>query len=125
MKTLDTAIRELDCAYLASGKHCVTASEFLPLTKSEDTLFLDVRTDEENEYSRYPWALHIPLHKLPESIDRLPKDKLIVPFCSSVFRASLVWGWLKAKGFTNVRTLTLSTEQIATLLKPTPLFNRG
>jgi len=125
MITTHTPLKELSFEYLASGKHCVTEKEFLNLIASKEALFLDVRTDEEQNYSVYPWATHIPLHTLPERINELPKDKLIVPFCSSVFRASITWAWLKSKGFENVRTLTLSTEEIATLIKPTPLFNQG
>lgn len=124
MSTLDNALREMNEKYLGSGEHCITGKEFLSSIASDDVCFLDVRTDEEQKFSVYPWAKHIPIHMLPERLDELPKDKLIVPFCSSVFRASIVWGWLKAKGFTNVRTLTLSTEEIATLIKPTPLFNQ-
>lgn len=125
MINIHNPLRELSFEYLASGKHCVTGKEFLSLITSKEALFLDVRTDEEQEYSVYPWATHIPLHTLPERINELPKDKLIVPFCSSVFRASITWAWLKSKGFKNVRTLMLSTEEIATLIKPTPLFNQG
>lgn len=125
MINIHIPLRELSFEYLASGKHCVTGTEFLSLIASKEALFLDVRTDEEQNYSVYPWATHIPIHTLPERINEIPKDKLIVPFCSSVFRASITWAWLKSKGFENVRTLTLSTEEIATLIKPTPLFNQG
>ncbi|OBQ54501.1 rhodanese-like domain-containing protein [Halodesulfovibrio spirochaetisodalis] len=117
-------LKELSFENLAKGTHCVTQTEFHSLLASDDAIFLDVRTDEEQEYSVYPWAKHIPLHALPERIGELPDHKLIIPFCSSVFRASMVWFYLKSKGFTQVRTLTLSTEQIATLIKPTPLFNQ-
>ena len=118
-------LKELSVEYLGEGKHCVTGKEFHSLIASKEAVFLDVRSDEEQEYSVYPWATHIPLHALPEKVAELPKDKLIVPFCSSVFRASITWFYLKSKGFSNVRTLTLSTEEIATLIKPTPLYNQG
>lgn len=124
MTDTHSPLKELSFEYVGSGKHCVTGKEFLGLIASNEAIFLDVRSDEEQEYSVYPWATHIPLHALPERIEELPKDKLIIPFCSSVFRASITWFYLKSKGFTNVRTLTLSTEEIATLNKPTPLFNQ-
>ncbi|NDV25071.1 rhodanese-like domain-containing protein [Desulfovibrio sp. JC010] len=122
MSDLGSVLKEMNFSYLGNGKHCVTGSEFHKLLKVDDVLFLDVRTDEEQLYSKYPWAEHIPLHDLPSRVGELPEDKLIVPFCSSVFRASIAWGWLRAKGFSRVRTLILSTEEISTLIKPTPLI---
>lgn len=125
MNKINVAIQELDFNFLGSGKHAVTERDFFNLLSDDNAFFLDVRTDEELGCSSYPWAHHIPVHQLPERIKELPKDKLIVPFCSSVFRASIAWAWLKDKGFDNVRTLTISTEAIATLLKPGSLFAQG
>ncbi len=122
MHKIYEVMQELDFEYLGAGKHAVTERDFLQLVNDENTFFLDVRTDEELSCSIYPWAYHIPLHELPDRIHELPKDKLIVPFCSSVFRASITWAWLKGKGFEQTKTLIIRTETIATLLKPGSLF---
>lgn len=124
MQLINTVLREMNFDYFGSGQHNVTGKDFLAHIKSEDALFLDVRTDDEQQFSVYPWAHHIPLHELPARLDELPEDKLIIPFCSSVFRASIAWTWLKAKGFARVKTLTMSTEEIATHIKPTPIFQQ-
>lgn len=125
MMKINDVMQDLDFAYLGSGEHAVTGQDFLELIKDDNVLFLDVRTDEELGCSAYLWAKHIPVHQLPDRVAELPKDKLIVPFCSSVFRASIAWAWLKSKGFEQVKTLVIGTENIATLLKPGSLFAMG
>lgn len=125
MTQINDVMKTLDFDYLGRGLHAVTDKDFLELINDENTVFLDVRTDQELACSAYPWAKHIPLHQLPQRVGELPKDKLLVPFCSSVFRASIAWAWLKAKGFEQVKTLVIGTETIATLLKPTPLMLAG
>jgi len=125
MTKIHEVMQELDFEYLGAGKHAVTERDFLGMVHDKNVFFLDVRTDEELGCSSYPWAYHIPLHQLPGRIEELPKDKLIVPFCSSVFRASITWAWLKGKGFEQVKTLIIGTETIATLLKPASLFAMG
>ncbi|XPV76917.1 MAG: rhodanese-like domain-containing protein [Desulfovibrio sp.] len=115
-------LREMNFDFLGTKQYAITKETFLPAIAAEDHFFLDVRTDEELKYSTYPWATHIPLQRVPDNLESLPKNKTIVVFCSSLFRASFIWTYLKSKGFEMVKVLMLSTEEIATQTKPTPLF---
>ncbi len=47
----------------------------------EDSLLLDVRPVDEYEAGHAEGALNIPLDKLEENLDKLPKDKTIIVYC--------------------------------------------
>ena len=89
--------------------------------KKNDFVFLDVRTDEEVAYLSFPFAVHIPLNQLPDRVDELPTDKVIIAFCSSVFRGAIAYTFLKGKGFKKVKGLMASSEDMAKAFKPGPL----
>lgn len=125
MKTLDDAVAEMDFDFLSSGEHSMSVEGMRKaLGNGEDNVvFLDVRSDKELEYLSLPFAKHIPLHELPERISELPKDKLIVTYCSSIFRAGIAYTYLRANGFENVKGLTAFIEDMVKAFKPTPLSN--
>ena len=45
----------------------------------------------------------MPIAELPDRLDELPRDKMIVPFCASTVRAVMAFTYLKAAGFENVK----------------------
>ncbi len=65
----------------------------------EDAFLLDVRQPEEIEVGPLEGFTNIPLGELRESLDKLPKDKLIVTTCKVGIRGYLAERILKENGF--------------------------
>lgn len=121
MEVLEQALKEMDFNFFSSGDHSMSVESMRKVLGNDHFLFLDVRTEKETEYLSLPFATHIPVNKLPDQVDELPKDKCIVVFCSSIFRAAIIYTYLTAKGFTEVKGLTGSMEDIVKAFKPKPL----
>ena len=111
----------MDFQFLGSGRHSMSIDGMKKALSDEQFLFLDVRTDEEVKYLAFPFALHIPLNELPERLAQVPTDKLIVPFCSSIFRGAVAYLYLVANGYEKVKCLTAATEDLSQAFKPGPL----
>ena len=118
MENMDSVIERMDFDSFANGENVIGLEGARRILATGNCVFLDVRSPEEVRYNAYPFAVHIPLNELPRRAGELPRDKCIVPFCSSVFRASVAFLWLSARGFAEVRTLVAGTEDLATLFKP-------
>ena len=65
----------------------------------DDVVLVDIRFAEEQQVWSFSFALHIPLNELPQRLDELPKDKLIVTACPHKDRAILAMAYLRTKGF--------------------------
>lgn len=75
------------------------------IDRGDDFIFLDVRSPQELEVMRIddPRIMNIPLGKLRSSLDKLPKDKEIVPFCKISLRGYEAQRVLLGEGYTNVK----------------------
>ena len=75
------------------------------IDRGDDFIFLDVRSPQELEAMRIddPRIMNIPLGKLRTSLDKLPKDKEIVPFCKISLRGYEAQRVLLGEGYTNVK----------------------
>jgi len=69
-------------------------------------VILDVRTLNEFEASRLRGALHIPLDELRFRLDEVPRERSIILYCRSGYRAHLALRILKENGFPEVRNVT-------------------
>ena len=69
------------------------------------TFFLDVRTQEEWDEFHAPDSTLIPLDQLPERLNELPKDELIVVVCRSGNRSATGRQILIEAGFTRVTSM--------------------
>lgn len=81
-------------------------------------LFLDVRTREEREHLAFPFAMHIPLNEIPDRIGELPRDKFIITFCLSGFRAVMGYAFLRTQGFDEVKALKGRIDNLAGAMTP-------
>ncbi len=122
MNELNRIITEMDFAFFGSGQHGMSVENMKKNLGNEHFLFLDVRSNEETGYVSFPFARHIPLNELPKRINELPKDKLVVAFCSSVFRGVIAYTYLLSQGFEEVKALTANTEDMVKVFKPGPLY---
>ena len=87
------------------------------------TLLLDVRTQSEYELGTIQGAINIPLEKLRERLNELPKDKDIVVFCAVGLRGYLAIRILQGHGFKNVCNLSGGYQIYA--LATAPITNKA
>jgi len=117
---MEKALKLMNLEFCGSGKHKISTENFI---ETKNALFLDVRDKKEVETIAFNFRIfgietkNIPIDKLPNYLDELPKDKLIVCFCSSGTRSAWAYIYLFSKGF-NVKWLEASNEDLAKLLKP-------
>jgi len=63
---------------------------------------LDVRTPAERSEMRLADSIAMPLNRLPEQIDDVPKDRPIVVYCAGGYRSSIAASILQQRGFAAV-----------------------
>lgn len=81
----------------------ISATEANNLRKRDaNVILLDVREDSELEICRIEDALHIPMSKVSEQSDTLPKDRPIIVFCHHGMRSMNVQRYLESKGFDQI-----------------------
>ena len=73
--------------------------------RTADGTILDVRSPQEYETWHVPGAVNIPLGKLRDSIDRIPRDKPVYLYCKVGFRSYIAYRILKQRGFEKLATL--------------------
>ena len=76
----------------------VSVAEALELLAS-GALLLDVREQDEWEAGHAARALHIALSEVPDHVDSLPHDQLIVTVCRSGTRSARAGQFLVEQGF--------------------------
>ena len=81
------------------GKTKVEPDEAVELLKQKKAVMIDVREDFEFDLVEFKIAIHIPLHKLPDNLDKLDKDKIIICACPMGFRSNKAVEYLRYKGF--------------------------
>ena len=75
------------------------------LDSSRPPFVLDVRTVREWEEKRIPESHNVPLARLGERLDELPRERPIVVHCASGYRAAIAASLLLAAGFDEVSEL--------------------
>ncbi len=121
MNELNQILTEMDFEFFSSGEHAMSIEGMRKVLNNENFVFLDIRSDRELEYLSFPFAVHIPLNQLPQRLGELSKDKMIIAFCSSIFRGAVAYTFLRANGFENVKGLTATVEEMVKAFKPGPL----
>jgi len=77
----------------------ISAKELVELLKEHKALLVDIRFKEEYRAWHVRPSINIPLNELPERLEELPRDKLIVTACPHKDRAIIAMTFLRAKGF--------------------------
>jgi len=72
----------------------------------ENSILVDVRTSGEYRLGTIEGALNIPLDKLRDRLDEIPRDKDIYIFCQVGLRGYLACRILMQKGYSGVRNLS-------------------
>lgn len=94
----------------------VKTAEMLALLEDNKAVLIDIRFKEEYQAWNMPFSKNIPLNELPNRLDELPKDKLIITACPHNDRANIARIYLKTKGF-NVRYLNDGLLKVADYLR--------
>jgi DMSO/TMAO reductase YedYZ molybdopterin-dependent catalytic subunit/glyoxylase-like metal-dependent hydrolase (beta-lactamase superfamily II) len=75
------------------------------LEGAEPPLVVDVRTEREWREQRISGSLNIPLTRLQERVDEVPRDRQVVVHCATGYRSSIAASVLKRHGFDNISDL--------------------
>ncbi|GAB4495396.1 MAG: hypothetical protein Fur0016_06330 [Anaerolineales bacterium] len=94
-----------DFEYWSTGQHKIDPPVFFEKWAKGEAVLLDVRAEEEKQFAALPFALEIPVNELPARLDEIPRDKLVVAFCSGGDRANVAFAYLHAQGFENIRIM--------------------
>lgn len=124
MERVCEILKSMDFTFFGSGKHKISPSMHLT---AKNSLFLDVRSDEEIETIAFRLVhhmpvLHIPIDRIPERISEIPHDKIVGVFCSSGVRSTMVYLYLRSMGFDNVRIIEGGYAELVEDLKPGKLL---
>ena len=79
----------------------VSATEASELLEG-DAILIDVRQENEWDAGHAPMATLIPLAELPDHLDELPRDRLIICTCRSGGRSLRAATFLQEQGFDTV-----------------------
>ncbi len=91
-----------------------------------DFVLIDVRSRREClQEGMIPGAIHIPLDRLRDHIDRLDKERETVVYCRTGLRSYLATRILMQKGFTRVKNLTGGTMSWVYPLEKTETSGTG
>ena len=101
---LELAVRDVHALLAASPGH---------------TVLLDVREPFELELCAVAGATHVPLRRIPESVETLPRDKHIFVLCHSGGRSRRVTEFLRSRGFEAVTNIAGGIDAWAVEIDPT------
>ena len=73
------------------------------LLKNPQTVLLDVRETSEYKSGHIPNAINIPLRTLTHNLERIPRNKSVVLYCSSGYRSAMGVMTLHLLGYENVQ----------------------
>ncbi|SFV53378.1 hypothetical protein MNB_SM-3-268 [hydrothermal vent metagenome] len=94
---MDKMVREFTLADIPKMK--IDAQDFIELYNENKAMLLDARMPVETALWGVKFAKEIPYNELPDRLDELPKDKIIVCVCPQEYRANMAKEYLRFKGF--------------------------
>ena len=126
MEKINTVLKTMTFDFFGSGQHKIFPSMHLA---GKNSIFLDVRSNEEAEtinlrLKHHMPVIHIPIDEIPERITEIPRDKVVGIFCSSDVRSTMVYFYLRILGFDNVRIIEGGYAEFVEELKPGKLLKQ-
>lgn len=117
MLELDSVLRTMTLEFFGGGKHKISPEA---LFGTNDAVFLDVRSVPEQQSLDLPLEHHVTVLRIPTN--EIPRDRQIGVFCSAGTRASIVYAYLRTRGYSNVRILHGGYEAVVDAIKPGNLW---
>ena len=124
MNEMDRVLKTMTFEFFGAGKHKIEVEK---LHTMDDAILLDVRSYPEAEslqlrLEHHVEVLHIPIDEIPDRIGEIPRDRTIGIFCSASTRSAIVYAFLRAKGYENVRVVPGGYEAVASFVLPGKLL---
>ena len=116
-------LREMDIEHLVMGEYGITVEEAAKFIHHEHFVFLDLRTQEERDHLTFPFTIHIPLNELPDRLDEVPRDKFVITFCLTGFRAAMGYAFLRTQGYDEVKALKGRLDEMAGAVTPERFYH--
>ena len=83
----------------------INSEQLVELLKTGKAQLIDIRFEEEYKSWNMPFAISIPLPDLPNNLDKIDQNKIIVTACPHKDRAIIAMTYLKTRGY-EVKYLT-------------------
>ncbi len=115
---IDDVISGMDMDFLLSSSYKISLDRFFELWKEGKAEALDVRLKEEVKLSSLGFGINIPLHELPENLNRIPEDRTVAIVCHGKVRAAIAYTYLLSKGFKNVTILDATSGEVSSWITP-------
>ncbi len=119
---MEQVLKSLTLDFFGKGKHKISPDKFFEI---ENGFLLDVRSKEEADSIAIKMKYHpniesknIPTNEIPGRIHEIPKDKSIAVFCPANVRSAIVYAYLLAEGFTDIRIVEGGYSALTDALKP-------
>ena len=124
MGELDSLLRTMTLEFFGGGKHKISPEV---LFETQDAVLLDVRSIPEQQsldlaLEHHVTVLRIPTDEIPDRVDEIPRDRLVGVFCSAGTRASIVYAYLRTRGYSDVRIVHGGYDVIVDAIKPGSLW---
>jgi len=97
MDVLDNLVRKSVPASMSEAR--IGADDFISQFNAGSAELVDIRLPMETAVWRFGFGLCIPADELPERLNELPQDKLLVIACPQSDRSNMVRSYLAARGF--------------------------
>jgi len=97
MITFEEYIKNFDYKAIPAMK--ISSKELIELLPSDNLQLIDIRFKEEYEMWNARIFKNIPINELPNRLDELDRDKLIVTACPHSTRSIIAMHYLKTEGF--------------------------
>ncbi len=119
-KKFEKIMKSMTFDFFGSGQHKI---EMESLLTTKDAVFLDVRSAEEQDsihikLQHHIRVLWIPIEEIPDRYEEIPRDVPVGVFCSAGTRSTIVYFYLRALGYENVRIATSNYEALTNLMLP-------
>ena len=88
-----------DIAPKAMKKARISADGFIEAYNTGEAELVDIRMVSETAVWQVNFGIKIPAPDLPERLDELPKDKLLVVACPHSERSNMAYTYLLSQGF--------------------------
>ena len=104
---------------LPSNYYILTKIEALKsIVKNDNALLIDVRKPAEYASGHIPNAINIPLQTLTKNLDKIPKNRPVVLYCTTGYRTAMGVMSLQILGYSNVRGFPPSIQGWKTAGEP-------
>ncbi len=119
---MENVLRSMTFDFFGRGLHKTMPEKMIG---AGNVLLLDVRSEQEAAAVALPMTVfgniesrNIPTHQVPDRLDEIPRDRPIMVFCPANVRASMVYAFLRSRGYDDVRILDGGYAALTDAVKP-------